>query len=366
MLQTTYTYRKNTPENFFFTGNKTYEENGKWNFLYEKDNHLGNVLVVVSDRKIPVDDNNDGTIDYYTADILVTRDFYPGGSPMPGRNFNSTDYRYGFNSQEKDDEISGNGNSYTAEFWQYDSRLGRRWNIDPVVKVWESGYATFNNNPILQIDPNGDNAGEYVKYFNPETKSYNKEKISTKGDDEKIDTYEYSGGSLNGQTLTLNKNNKTASWAPTNSSLGSVSINPKLTISGGPVSSGAGLSFESNSETFATSVVGDASASTEGSIGLGASLDVGFSFSNKPIILKNGSKETLKVSEQTGINLFGNGVFAKTELDIKTGVRTYKFGIKLGAKAETPMTNKFTASIGIKNTAASDYSLLKSNNFRLQ
>lgn len=80
------------------------------------------------------------------------------GMQMPGRSYNSGDYRYAFNGMEKDDEVSGSGNSYTAEFWQYDSRLGRRWNIDPVVKEWESPYATFSGNPILFIDPKGDNA----------------------------------------------------------------------------------------------------------------------------------------------------------------------------------------------------------------
>src|SRR5690606_18721571 len=41
-------------------------------------------------------------------------------------------YKYGFNGQEKDNEVYGDGNSYTAEFWQYDPRLGRRWNVDPL------------------------------------------------------------------------------------------------------------------------------------------------------------------------------------------------------------------------------------------
>ena len=63
---------------------------------------------------------------------------------------------------EKDDEVSGSGNSYTAEFWQYDARLGRRWNVDPVDKPWESSYATFSGNPIYYIDPNGDNADGYT------------------------------------------------------------------------------------------------------------------------------------------------------------------------------------------------------------
>ncbi|NII25345.1 hypothetical protein HB364_09650 [Pseudoflavitalea sp. X16] len=64
-------------------------------------------------------------------------------------------YRYGFNGQEKSNEIKGNGNSYTAEFWEYDPRLGRRWNVDPVIKEWESPYACLYNNPISIIDPSG-------------------------------------------------------------------------------------------------------------------------------------------------------------------------------------------------------------------
>ena len=55
----------------------------------------------------------------------------------------------------RDSEISGTGNSYTAEYWQYDSRLGRRWNVDPVVKPWESPYAAFANNPIRCTDRKG-------------------------------------------------------------------------------------------------------------------------------------------------------------------------------------------------------------------
>ena len=90
-------------------------------------------------------------------------DYYAFGMQMPGRNYTSASgYRYGFNGQEKDDEVSGNGNSYTAEFWQYDPRLGRRWNIDPVVKPWESPYAAFSDNPILKNDPAGNDPAEVV------------------------------------------------------------------------------------------------------------------------------------------------------------------------------------------------------------
>jgi RHS repeat-associated protein len=76
-------------------------------------------------------------------------------------------YRFGFNGQENDNEIKGKGNSYTAEFWQYDSRLGRRWNVDPVDKPWMSSYHAFSNNPILNIDPNGANDDDV--FYNSET-----------------------------------------------------------------------------------------------------------------------------------------------------------------------------------------------------
>jgi hypothetical protein len=76
---------------------------------------------------------------------------------MGGRSFTSvTGYRYGFNGQESDFEIfNSQSTSYTAEFWQYDSRLGRRWNVDPIVKPFFSPYSTFANNPNYFTDPQG-------------------------------------------------------------------------------------------------------------------------------------------------------------------------------------------------------------------
>ncbi len=93
-------------------------------------------------------------------------DYYSFGSPMPGRQFNSPNYRYGFNGQEKDDEVSGNGNSYTAEFWQYDSRLGRRWNLDPKPMMPMSDYTCFMNNPIMFSDALGDTVKYAGSFFN--------------------------------------------------------------------------------------------------------------------------------------------------------------------------------------------------------
>jgi hypothetical protein len=72
------------------------------------------------------------------------------------KGFLGNDYRYGFNGQEKVDEIAGVGNHNTALFWEYDARIGIRWNIDPVVDPSISSYATNEGNPIKNNDPNGD------------------------------------------------------------------------------------------------------------------------------------------------------------------------------------------------------------------
>jgi YD repeat-containing protein len=120
---------------------------------YELSNHLGNVLVTISDRKLPVQGNPLTLVGKYLADVVATNDYSAFGAPMVGRGFNSPSYRYGFNGQEKDSEL-GEGVT-TAEFWEYDSRLGRRWNIDPEPIKTFSDYSCFGDNPIKYSDIKG-------------------------------------------------------------------------------------------------------------------------------------------------------------------------------------------------------------------
>jgi len=83
--------------------------------------------------------------------------FYPmqiGRSHIPKGRIRS--YRWGFGGQMKDNEIYGEGNAYTAEFWEYDPRIARRWNVDPVTKPWRSPYDAFDNTPLWKVDPRGD------------------------------------------------------------------------------------------------------------------------------------------------------------------------------------------------------------------
>jgi YD repeat-containing protein len=123
---------------------------------YELVNHLGNVLVTVSDMRTVY--HSGSNITSFKAVVNSATDYYAFGSAQEGRSYTSTAYRYGMNGQEHEEEIVSG--IYTAQFWEYDSRLGRRWNTDPVVKRWESPYATFNNNPISIIDINGNDGEE--------------------------------------------------------------------------------------------------------------------------------------------------------------------------------------------------------------
>jgi RHS repeat-associated protein len=135
------------------------------NKFFELSNHLGNVLATISDKKIPVSGNGT-TVAYYTADVVTAGDYYPFGMVMPGRKFAEAgkNYRYSINGQEKEKEL--NENITTALYWEYDSRIGRRWNRDPKPVDGVSPYACFMNNPITHIDILGD-TGELPEAIAP-------------------------------------------------------------------------------------------------------------------------------------------------------------------------------------------------------
>ena len=118
--------------------------------LYELTDHLGNVTTTLPDRKYITPNADNEPI--YIPDAVTYTDYYPFGFPMPRPGFTTGGYRYFFNGQEADNEVLGEGVNLTAEFWQYDSRLGRRWNVDPVFKEYESPYACFAGNPVWFAD----------------------------------------------------------------------------------------------------------------------------------------------------------------------------------------------------------------------
>ncbi|GIV28892.1 MAG: hypothetical protein KatS3mg027_2706 [Bacteroidia bacterium] len=93
----------------------------------------------------------------FALNVSSSQDYYPFGSVMEGRDIENFNYRFGFNGQEKDDEVNGNGNSYDFGARIYDSRVGRWSSIDPLASKYsyESPYVFVGNSPIICIDPDG-------------------------------------------------------------------------------------------------------------------------------------------------------------------------------------------------------------------
>ncbi|MFN6946709.1 MAG: peptidoglycan DD-metalloendopeptidase family protein [Cytophagaceae bacterium] len=85
-------------------------------------------------------------------------DYYAFGMLMPGRTYNSQDYRYGFNGKEKDPEgMGGGGTTYDYGFRIYNPQIARFLSIDPrggLMPRWSPYVHTFDN-PILHIDIDG-------------------------------------------------------------------------------------------------------------------------------------------------------------------------------------------------------------------
>src|SRR3569623_2909295 len=84
-------------------------------------------------------------------------DYYPFGMLMPARKYSNanTNYRYGFNGKEYDNDIENSDQDYGMRI--YDGRLGRFLSVDPITKKFPSlsSYHFSGDNPISTIDLDG-------------------------------------------------------------------------------------------------------------------------------------------------------------------------------------------------------------------
>jgi RHS repeat-associated protein len=90
---------------------------------------------------------------------LYKIDYYPFGMMMPGRKYSiaNTNYRYGFNGKENDNEVQGEGNQQDYGMRIYDPKLGRFKSVDPIAREYP-GLTPFqfaSNRPIEGIDKDG-------------------------------------------------------------------------------------------------------------------------------------------------------------------------------------------------------------------
>ncbi|NHN27973.1 hypothetical protein FIA58_020025 [Flavobacterium jejuense] len=76
---------------------------------------------------------------------------------LPSRTSSSTAYRYGFQGQEKDDELKGEGNSLNYTFRMHDPRVGRFFATDPLTKEYPelTPYQFASNSVIDMIEIEG-------------------------------------------------------------------------------------------------------------------------------------------------------------------------------------------------------------------
>ncbi|OGS72031.1 MAG: hypothetical protein A3F91_03690 [Flavobacteria bacterium RIFCSPLOWO2_12_FULL_35_11] len=83
--------------------------------------------------------------------------YYPFGMEKPGRTFSSGEYKYGYNGKEKDNEVSGDGNSYDYGFRIYNPRIAKFLSVDPLTTDYPSWspYPFAMNSPISGVDLDG-------------------------------------------------------------------------------------------------------------------------------------------------------------------------------------------------------------------
>ncbi|PHS05250.1 MAG: hypothetical protein COA88_12605 [Kordia sp.] len=122
---------------------------------YELSNHLGNVLSVVTDRKLP--NFTGSSLTNFMPDVLAYNEYYPFGMLLPNRHGNSGDYRYGFQGQEMDNEVKGEGNSLNYKYRMHDPRVGRFFAVDPLTKKYPflTPYQFSGNRVIDKVELEG-------------------------------------------------------------------------------------------------------------------------------------------------------------------------------------------------------------------
>ena len=136
-----------------------------------------NIIVKPLDCKtIPHPSTISRGVDYYNVEIAQATDYSPFGCELKGRNLKKTgvqkSFRFGFQGQEGDDEIKGDGNSVNFEFRMHDPRLGRFFAVDPLAPKYphNSPYAFSENRVIDAIELEGLEKYIVVKTFSKDVK----------------------------------------------------------------------------------------------------------------------------------------------------------------------------------------------------
>ncbi len=145
--------------NFSFgkhNGKQTVYPHGKKHF--ETTDWLGNVRVTYTDKKSWQQNK-------FALNVSSSQDYYPFGSVMEGRDLEITNYRFGFQGQEGDDEVYGKNNLWAYKYRLHDARLGRFFSVDPLADKYPfySFYQFSGNRLIDKVELEGLEPGEVNK-----------------------------------------------------------------------------------------------------------------------------------------------------------------------------------------------------------
>jgi RHS repeat-associated protein len=164
----TFSYISNVDLIYIYVKRQHETEEYEENQYFYYPHHLGNVRITFSDLKEPVTCSDLSQGWYATASTI--NNYYSFGMPMPDRNSNLDAYRFGFQGQEMDNEIYGDGGLIAFDERGYDSRLARWISIDPLFAKhpYCSPYVFVANNPILNKEIDG---RDYAVYVDHDTKT---------------------------------------------------------------------------------------------------------------------------------------------------------------------------------------------------
>jgi hypothetical protein len=141
---------------------------------YELKDHLGNVRATVSDIKEPVYSTGSPVVLLgFTADLRSVMNYYSFGMEMPGRCKNA-EYRWGFQGQEGDPEIKGQGNSVNYKYHMHDPRIGRFFAVEPLAKNYPywTPYQFSGLMPIRFVELEGLEPGEPYESLGDAAKNF--------------------------------------------------------------------------------------------------------------------------------------------------------------------------------------------------
>ncbi len=160
-----FVYTNNVLEYALFDEGRLIDESGTFRYEYFLKDHLGNTRVTFT--------KNGSTIE-----ILQQDHYYPFGMNFAGISTTQAtlENKYKYNGKElQDDDINGKSLGwYDYGARMYDPQIGRWHCIDPQAERYSpiSPYAYVANNPLIFIDPNGEEISFSYEYQKDDEGNY--------------------------------------------------------------------------------------------------------------------------------------------------------------------------------------------------